>query len=510
MTIRKSIYTILLLCLVLVSCDSGFEQVNTNPNEPVAVPSEVLMTSGTRSSMNSMVNESFLLANNIAQLSAKTLRTEVDDYRWNAFSTLWQDQYRALADLVDAERLAAEEGEQATQGAAVILQSWIYTTLTMAYGDIPYSEAISGTETGNYVPAYDTQENILDGEGGILDRLQEAEDLLAQAVTNNQSVGGDLIYNGDASKWKKLANVLQLRVLMHLSNKRDVSNDMQSILNEGDIFTSNNDNATLTFLNSFPNDYPLFPLKQGDFDAVVLAEPLVNTFNTYNDPRLGVYGRPDNITDLGTFQSSNALYSGAENGSETGGCNKGGSRLGARYYDYPSHPSGEERANGIISTYAEQELILAEASFKGIIPSDIETHYQNGIEASMTYYNVNTEVFGWTNFTDFYNNSGVSSNIDLTKIWEQKWIASFFHGMEPFFDVRRMVYEQGNGINFSVGQVPFLSAPCANNNNDELPVRFLYPGNEQSLNSENYEEAINRFANGAGNTQNALMYLMQN
>lgn len=506
MTYIKSIWSLFLVTLLLTSCDSNFESVNSNPNEPEVVSPGVLFTGATRSSMNSMVEESFLLANNIAQLTAKTLRSEVDRYEWNAFTTLWLNQYEALADFVDAENIAADKGDQATQAASIIMQSWVYSSLTMAYGDIPYSEAISGIESDNFTPSYDEQQQILDGEGGILQRLQEAESLLETAISNNQEVEGDIIYAGEPSNWKKLANVLQLRILMHLSNKRDVSSDMQSILSEGDIFDNNSDNATLNYLGSFPNNFPIFPFKQGDFDAVVMAKSSVNLLKDYSDPRLAVYARPDNVTDLGGFVSPQANYSGADNGNELGSCNKGGSRLGARYYDYPGHPTGENQANGIITTYAEQELILAEAAYKGLISSNVETHYKNGIIASMDYYEVNVDVFGWNDYNDFYDNSGVAYDNTLTKIWEQKWLATFFHGMEPFFDVRRMVYETNDGNDFTPNSVPFLEIPCANLNNDQMPVRFLYPGNEQSLNSENYQEAISRIG---GNNQNAKMYLME-
>jgi len=499
--IIKTIF--ILSLLVNFGCDDNFENVNSNPNQPEDVPSEVLITNATRSSMTSMVNESFLLANNIAQTTAKTLRSEVDEYNWNAFSTLWLDQYTALTDFVDAENIAVENEQLANQGASIIMQSWIFYTLTMAYGDIPYSEAIAGLSDDNFTPVYDDQQTILDGENGILSRLDEAINILQNT---NQDVEGDLIYEGNTNKWMKLANVLKLRTLLHLSNKRDVSDEMQAIANSDMLFDGNADNATLNYLNSFPNNFPLFPLKQGDFDAVVMSQSLVTKFQEYSDPRLGVYARPDNVTDLGVFDSPEATYDGAENGSETGGCDKGGSRLGARYYDYPSHPTGDTRANGIITTYAEQELIIAEAIQKGLLSGDVEMHYKNGIQASMEYYAVNVETFGWTSFEDFYNNSEVTFDNSLEKIWEQKWIALFFHGIEPFFDIRRMVYEANGNSGFEISALAFITPPCANQNDDNMPVRFLYPGDEQSLNAQNYQNAIDALG---GNTQNATPWLFE-
>ena len=505
--IKKNLYLMLLPLLAIVSCDDGFENVNSNPNEPEEVNAGVLMTSATRASMNSMVNESFLLSNNLAQITAKTLRSEVDRYDFTAFNTLWLDQYDALVNFRDAELTAEENGNTATQAASIIMQSHAFYTLTMAYGDIPYSEAVSGPTDGNFTPAYDDQENILDGPGGLLERLQEANSLLDQASNNGGTVDGDIIFDGSTQSWRKLSNVLQLRILNHLSNKRDVSNDMSNLVNNAMLFESNDDNAVLNYLGSFPNEFPLFPLKQGDFDAVLMSKQSVNMMENYDDPRLGRYARPDNITNLEVFDSPNANYSGAENGSETGGCDKGGSRIGARYYDYPGHPTGDVEANGIIATYSEQELIIAEAIQEGSISGNAEMHYKNGIEASMNYYGVNLDVFGWTDFNDFYNNSGVAYDGTLEKVWEQKWLATFFHGMEPYFDVRRMVYEANNGNGFQVDMVPFLVAPCANDNGGEMPTKFLYPGNEISLNNENYNQAVSEF--GGENTQNGVIWIME-
>jgi len=54
----------------------------------------------------------------------------------------------------------------------------------------------------------------------------------------------------------------------------------------------------------------------------------------------------------------------------------------------------------------------------------------------------------------------------------------------------------------------FVSAPIGTNlNNYELPNRFLYPGQEQSLNNANYQEASSRYA--GGNTINGKMWILQ-
>ncbi len=498
MKFRNSYIILLLIAFMFTNCED-LADLNENPNQPEEVSTDVLFTSSLRNTANVMVMESFLLGNNVAQLTAKTLRTEVDVYSWNAFPTVWEELYEALANTLEIENLAAEEDNDAMEAAAKILKSYIFSTLTMSYGDIPYTEALKGVSEEIWSPVYDAQQDIFLGEGGLLDELEEANTLLS---TGAGSIGGDIIFAGNALNWQKFGNALRLRLLMHVSNKQDVSAEFAEIVNNQPLMTSNADNAVLEYTGAFPNEFPLFPLKQGDFDAVVMSASLVGVMKGFNDPRLGKYARPDNIVEVADDPDVEPVFDGAVNGLETGDCDKSGSRLGVSYYSYPGHPIADNQANGIIMTYAEMEFLIAEAAQKGIISVDAATHYEAGIKAGMDYYDVDYEEFGWTGFSDYYTNSGVTYNDELQSIWRQKWIALFFHGLEPYFEMRRWMYE----IDFDWSAITFVDPPCENTNNDILPVRFLYPGSEQTLNAENYSEVVARLGE---NSQNAEMWLME-
>jgi len=468
--------------------------MNTNPNEPVDVSADVLLPSAIRQSMNTLVLESFLLGNNAAQLTAKTLRTEIDAYNWNAFPTVWEGLYESLTDVSVIEQKALETDNQVLEGVAVVLRSWIFTNLTNAYGDIPYSEAIGGAEN-NFTPAYDLQEDIY---ADLLSELARANTLLA---SGNGNIGGDILLNGDAAKWQKLANSLRLRLLMTANNQlSDAGSQFAQIVQQGNIISSNDDNVTLNFLNTFPNQFPTVPLKTGDFDAVAFSQTALDAMLPHRDPRLSRYARPDND------DYSNPTFTGAVNGSNSANCSKGGSRLGPQYFNDPAQTLATELGlsapEGILMTYAEVAFLLAEAAAKGWINDDVEPHYRAGIQASMDYYQVNYDAFDWDDFNDFYTNSGVAYST-ATDIWEQKWLSLYFTGLEPYFEVRRWYFESGMDWN----GIPFLSPPCENLNDDNLPLRFLYPGEEQSLNAANYQEAVSRL--GGSNNSNASIWLVE-
>ncbi len=482
----KNYINYLIIALFLVGCND-FEELNVNPNEPTSVASGVLFTSALRTAVNTSSNESFLLANNIAQLTAKTLRTEVDSYNWNAFPTLWEGMYESLTDLEGVISISEEMGNNQAKGAAMVVKAWVYATLTNAYGDIPYSNAIKGSEA-NFTPNYDTQESIY---SDLLASLDDAVNLL----NSSGEIEGDIIYGGDTILWQKFANSLQLRLLLQASKNMNVASKFSSIVNQGVIFNSNEEQASLSFLNTFPNQFPTRPLKIGDFDAVALSQTSLNVLSSLNDPRLSRYARPENDNyDTPTFL-------GVENG--VGG--QTGSRLGVAYYDYPglvsSNDLGVQTAEGLMMTYAELEFILAEAALRGWITDSVEDHYKKGLEASHNYYSVNYTPYGWDDFEDFYSNSGVAYDEEMDLL-EQKWLGVFFTGMEPYFELRRM-YVLNNGWE----GLRFISAPIGTNANDyKLPMRFLYPGQEQSLNQANYREASSRYSEG--DTMNGKMWIV--
>jgi len=78
------------------------------------------------------------------------------------------------------------------------------------------------------------------------------------------------------------------------------------------------------------------------------------------------------------------------------------------------------------------------------------------------------------------------------KIGIQKWISLFYTGLEAWFDWRR------TGI-------PALQPSVDNQNEDRIPVRFIYPIIEQGLNGDNRAEAVTR--QGADNINTKMWYL---
>lgn len=461
---KKSIILVLITSLGFFGCTEDFEEINENPNQPEEVSSDLVLSTVISTLANRSAQSGWNNGNIVAQLTAKINFTGFDRYDWGSESGLWNEYYGILPEIdIILQGARAEETQNTSyEGIALVLRSYVFSILTDNWGNIPFSEAIKGME-GNFTPIYDSQEAIYTA---ILQDLQQAEGLLAQG---EPILGGDIIYEGDIEKWRKFANSLRLRYLMRVSNRIDVSSEIQAILDSGMFIASNVDNAVMRYPASTQIDsWPISTSRIGSFDEHRLSETSEAVLKQFNDERLEKWFQPtDNPEDDPT------LFVGLTNGlSEDNASNFNGgasnvSRLNQSFfYDSPNSVQA-----AIIQT-AEVHFILAEAAQRGLINADAETLYNEGVRLSFEYWEVPQDIAA------YLAQDGVAYDGELETIITQKWLASFLVGFEGWYDFRR------TGL-------PSVITPGPDNvNDDRVPVRFLYPDSEQTLNSENFDAAV--------------------
>ena len=486
----------LALLFVVAGCDSRYEDVNTNPNEPKQVSPDLLLPNILRSSVNTSVNTAHTTGNLVLQYTAKvSFNTGIDRYDWAGVG-YWEPLYADLRDVQEMIRIARDRESPnydgpSFQGTGLVLKSWMFSMLTNAYGDIPYSEAI-GANAGENTPAYDKQEKVYKG---LLSDLKKANDLIQPG--SPQPFQGDLLYNGDRMKWKKLANSLRLRLLMRLSEKKadidgvDVEAQFREIINNPSqypIFTSNEANAALEYQSSRPNEWPRHTSRVGTFRTYKMSKTLTDSLRRFDDPRLSVFGDTTAAPVQDVTCDTLRTYVGVPNGltddasdGYNGGRDCQSSLNTSRYFDQPN------AAKGLIMTHAEVLFLRAEAAARGWTSEDAESLYEDGIEASMKQYGQQVP-------SGYFSQPGVqfASNQALKQIGTQKWIALFYTGLEGWFNWRRTGY-------------PAIKPP-ERNVNGEIPVRFRYPDSEQALNLENYQKAVD--SQGPNNI-NTEMWLLE-
>lgn len=499
------------LAIIMVSgCTKDFADTNTNENNPTSVTPNLLLSGVIKSMMDRQINEAWGIGNVVVQHHAKIQFVNEDRYGWGEKNDIWYSVYGNYRNVQNIFTIINNDETSAYYGVGLILKSWMFSQVTDAYGDVPYSEAGKAKVAGIYQPKYDKQEDIYTG---ILADLKKANELLATADATTFT--GDPLFGGGASsiiKWRKLANSLRLRSLMRISKKRNVSADMQAIVGDAvnnPVFESNADNAELKYLAAAPNQWPLYGSRVGSFDEFRISKTFTDRLTALNDPRIKVFGRPTQAS----VTAGTPVIRGIPNGlsdvdalAYNGGV-QGVSRVGYTFAclvcNDPNQPAPVPDApRSVIMSFAELQFILAEARQKGFITTGTaEAYYTAGITSNFTYWQ--SVVPAAYNLTinmpsDYLSQLTVAySGTDdekLAKIALQKWIALYFNGLEAWFDWRRT-------------NMPAIVPGPSNLNNNKVPVRYIYPLSEQSLNPDNRTEAVQR----QGNTDdlNTKMWLLQ-
>jgi hypothetical protein len=458
---NNKLYILAILAIAFSSCRKELDEVNINPNAPEIPQPDYLLTGTTKVTADSYwgvtnnMNSSLLFA----QQWAKVQYTEEDRFIYSnsSFTALWSTGYaQSIAGFNKIIELGDAQGNSNYKGVALVLRSWTFLLLTDAYGDIPYSQA--GKIKQFVTPVYDKQKDVY---YGILNDLKSAQAALDPA---EKAIAGDVIYSNNIASWKKFANALRLRIALRIADKdptkaKQVIDEVQA--EGGAYISSNSENAILKYDVS-PQQNPVAASFETRNDYRI-SKTIVDKLFSLNDPRLTVYAsKTENVTPQ--------VYVGIPNGST----NSEASAIGLANSSKPGAYFLDAKAPAVIFSYAELLFDRAEAAARGFTAEDAEDLYKQAIRASFSQYNI-----AGTVVEDYIKQSGVVYNAANYKksIGEQKWIALFGQGLEAWAEQRRLDYPQ-------------LTASVNTVLNGKIPVRFIYPGTEQSLNGQNYKNAV--------------------
>jgi hypothetical protein len=463
---KKYIYTIAIFAFTLVSCTKDFDEINTNPNAPVAVQPSLLLRQVIYDFGEQMSYEGFVAGDLLSQhrtaldfnlFDRHDLKSpQLGGNPWGIFYTNLRNNEIILKQSRTTPAFAVYEGP------ALILKAYMAAGLTDLFGDVPYFEAFNGIE-GTITPAYDLQEDIYQNENGILDNLDKGIAAI-NAYTGSIPLQGDILYDGNLQSWIQFANSLKIKYLIRISGKVDVASRLQTIFNTDNYIKNNSQNAIFDFTNSEPNSFRLAQLRIGDFNNFVLSETMEEILINLNDDRIGTFFRPFANSTSNGF---NGLINGI-NSSTTSIALSDYSLAGTAFREDTS------TLDANFMTAWETSLLLAEAAEKGFITTNPETLYNSGVTQAFEFWNTNlptTYLLGNANFN-------AVGKTPLEQIITQKWIASVINGYEGWIEFRRTGF-------------PALKSVSASLNNGLIPVRMPYPAEEATLNQVNYAIAAN-------------------
>ena len=161
----KNIYKIaggLLLAISIYSCSDNYFDVNTPSN---AVPNDqIAMKDVLSPCIKYTMNAQYNVASNIAQVDQHITtvvldRQGIDNQFLATLDGYWRIVYtQALPNIQVLEDKAKATNSSHYLGISKVLKAINIGTTTDLYGDIPYSEALMGTEI--LYPKYDSQQAI--------------------------------------------------------------------------------------------------------------------------------------------------------------------------------------------------------------------------------------------------------------------------------------------------------------------------------------------------------------
>ncbi len=525
-----------------ISCED-LDELNINPNgvDPATANLNLLMPTFITNLGQQIVS---LGVGDIAGVMQHTQKDGWsgghNDYDWDNSSKSWSGYYGILRNIDEFHKKAVEGEYEFHQGVALVMKAYTFGMITDLWGDAPYSEALKAEKGADFFkPKYDLQKDIY---LGILGDLENANTLLSKSNPTYSNIDAvqDILYQGDAGSWRKLANSLALRYYMRLSAKepsiaQEGISKIASAPNTYPLITQASEDATVGYIGSSPSDsWPTNTVfdtdPRGSYMRVKLCATLVDAMQELNDPRLGVYANKieiplevvpgediDRIVD-GVRQVSQDIIDDYKEAWEVdvdfdpdyvgippsiyaapqynlnpnldqAVYNPHCSQLNDRYKE----TSGELLLMRLMSA-AEVHLILSEAALYGWAPGNPEDHYAAGIQESFNAWGVGNA------FDDYITGAPYSG---LESIIEQKWIASWTAAAESWFDYRR------------TGLPDLQTGESARR--EALPLRFYYHFEDEiSKNTENAEEAIERLeptqykgTDASNNSAWSKMWLLQ-
>ncbi len=490
---KKIIYISTILLLAIFSSCGNFDDLNTNPNSVTKVTSGMLATDvlkGTYRFWNP--NPTDFSTGNLWNKHIAVLLTNPNPYQY--YYSYWPyGGFGGFGNLTSLKRMVefskGTQFESSYQGLALFLKAYYGFSMTLDMGDIPYSEA-GKAEEGIRQPKYDKQADVF---VQILADLKSAEEYFSKG----KNFDGDIMFGGDVTKWLKLCNVMQLKVIQTISKKATAEQKARfaQIVTANKLMESNEDNFSLKYTTNPNSNHPFW---NGENIRVYVgvSKLTVDALKNLNDRRLFYFAEPaQSLIKAGKTESDFAAYEGAptELVAEKLAINNENEKYSLLNKRYTEVKAGDPM---LIFTYSEQCFILAEAVEEGWITGNAKDYYEKGIKSQLEYYmNLPSAASGFhgmpitqayidTYFTGAAAYSVGGSKTDrLRQIWMQRWLIDFFQG-------------NGGGSYYQflrTGYPVFPLDPNTSMNPDAknvYPKRWKYPTTEQTTNPVNYQKAI--------------------
>lgn len=510
-TISKLAYILVALSVTVTSfsCKSMLEDRYTNPEETEianipAFLTQILNNSRLRSEYwhyRTFTNMHHARYTQTLYFSNEnTMYQQQDSYIFD----YWKDFYSPgiLGVYRSLERTYANDqsGSMAFLHAARVVVFDQASKMVDNFGDIPFSEAGSLPQSDEQkLPKFDDQKELY---MTFLEGLKESAAFFATASTDAEFTRADILNNGNIDKWRRYANSLRLRLLMRISNVETsfAQAEIMEILNNPSEYplidggnVGNYEVADVDVLNTKLNTYTSSLLDaMRELRNNYAPDYMLNTvLNNANDPRVHVmfdkYGRGtgDSFVANEGYKAFPITATAAEVNQEYG-------TDGQRRYAVIDSATAWINNNlpGILFTASEVNFIKAEAFERWGSTSQAKVAYETAVRQSVSFYYYLNNASSHAQKVPMPSDEAIDALIasssvayagatedKLKLIGTQKWLHfGWLQAEQNWAEYRRTGY-------------PLLPAfPTSSLNGFQRPpVRLVYPSNEVTNNSVNYE-----------------------
>lgn len=441
---------LMLLMLSFFGCEQYLD-VNDNPNSLTEAPIEAVLPNP----INLMVDYQGTELNVNMQKYVGNIISAPDMWNFHEVETygLTSGQFvgsfngmfrRVLPDLQYIERLAQRDGLVNYEAIAKIMKVYTFQELVDLWGDVPYHDALKGSE--NLQPQYDDDEEVYDL---LLEDINQAISLIDDTPGVVKPSNDDIVFGGNMVLWKKFANSLKLRLLIRQSELPDkqamIQQEISAIVNEGTGFMGAGESATSNpgYLNDNNRSTPLWRYlgydvtgKQKRMNILTRAHSFaVNHLKNTNDPRLTRIYRVAEDTTYGKFRGAGLRE--PNNDGTLGRIYLSGVGEGVvKSYD----------TDAILMLSFESLLLQAEAVVRGYMSGDAKALYESAIQESFKYLEVEDLDEAYQSYIsqNVENVSWDASADKVEAIITQKWVAyNVLHGVELWNEFRRTGFPKG-------------------------------------------------------------------
>lgn len=424
----KKIFILLFtVALGMASCDSYLD-INQDPNSPSGgnVNSSMIFPGAEMNLSTSYGNFLRITGGYLAQHYVQSFGTSnyLDYSQFIVSATRSSGTYtqlntRCLLNLETVREQSSASEEWGTYLAATTLRAFTYQVLVDTYGETPYTE---GLDFDNLTPNYDDGLTVYQGI------LEELDDALSKTTASDLVCTNFLFGTSTASDWIKFANALKLKILMRMSDVKDVQSALTALIN-----TNNFPSTDVAWSGIWIDEKgKASPFYQEEFASyfgstqvnVVANIALIGTMDASDDARMQKFFNPNT------------------SGNYTGGVSGTNFSTTKNYQSgYWCRPAATFDMPVFLISKAEIEFFLAEYYARYGSDADAESHYKAAIDASFA-------TAGASGASDIYTTHYPWDKANYKKlIGIQKWVAlSGTNNFEAWCEMRRLKYPEFGSI----------------------------------------------------------------